>query len=120
MSVISASAPHCEVMSQTCRSSTRSLQWQPCRSHCCWGISSPPGPHNWAFSLSLRKTGAHLQRGHHALFHVFRLEELSKDALVAARVLRERGGELVLDLEEEALCGLVGRHTDTRTASGSP
>ena len=52
--------------------------------------------------------GAHLQRGDHALLHVFRLEELSEDALVAARVLRELGGELVLDLEEEALCGLVG------------
>ena len=56
----------------------------------------------------LAAAGAHLQRGDHALLHVFRLEELSEDALVAARVLRELGGELVLDLEEEALCGLVG------------
>ena len=69
-----------------------------------------PQPRLLPVQLELEKLGApgaHLQRGDHALLHVVRREELPEDALVAARVLRELGGDLVLHLQEKLPCGLV-------------
>ena len=65
----------------------------------------PPQSHLLPVQLELEKlaaSGAHLQRGDHALLHVVRPEEFSEDALVAARVLRELGGDLVLHLQLRA------------------